>query len=86
MSAEQKKHLIEFVCNNYSRLFGQMEGPFGKNSQINLWNKLNDSLNKLGPTRTVQYWRKVCVPLRNVFLNHFDEKCVDLCKTLILFY
>lgn len=59
VNEKQKNHLIDFVCEYYTQLFGKLEGPFGKEYQTKKWDALTVELNKLGTEQTTQYWRKV---------------------------
>lgn len=79
-TVDQKQYLIDFVCENYIQLFGQLDGPFGKDAQKEKWNDLIGVLNGLGPKKEAAYWRKV---RRSSFM--LGNVSVSIQKVLILF-
>lgn len=55
----QKERLVQLVQNNFRKAFGPFAGSNGKSLKSQLWKKMAEELNTLGPPRTPDQWKAV---------------------------
>ncbi|KAJ6639620.1 hypothetical protein Bhyg_12367, partial [Pseudolycoriella hygida] len=53
----QKERLVQLVLNDFSKIVGRFAGSDGAHIKTDLWNKIANQLNTLGPPRTAKQWK-----------------------------
>lgn len=74
LNTEQKNTLVDFMQVNYVLLFGKFGNSDGKVLKEKKWQEIVDELNKLGPQKDVDKWKKTWLGLKNEVKKKYKQK------------
>lgn len=58
-SEKQLDHMVEFMINHKQFACGKFQGMKGKKYLHDMWERLSEELNEIGPKKSSEQWKKV---------------------------